>query len=365
MEWSNEVVLEFLSLYEEESSIWNPRDPNHKNRNLIHDAWKRIEEKMSIKCSIAELKKKKETLMGTLRKLLQKVKASSKTGSGTDEVFKPEWFAFDFMHRFLQGVYLPIQTKDSEMSQDEGRTEDNDNTDGKESEEVTVTEEIANGSQLQPPKAKSAKRKIHLLPDIDKRMDEAYKVFKNVTDTQMSPPDQCSLYGDLLATKLRALDADTREMAMIEIDLLVYRLKHRHTETYQQHFGHVHLQNVPIQSTAPFPHNSSHYQQVNFEPVFQPTLSRPLSSASSQHSIRSNNFSFTTTSPSSSSLAPTSQQVQTTVLPFSSPSAVNYLEHSTTTLPSTSAATRQSFSNYFSAEVDSPGDSNADTYEDY
>ncbi|KAG5874928.1 hypothetical protein JTB14_015754 [Gonioctena quinquepunctata] len=96
-----------------------------------------------------------------------------------------------------------------EMLQDEGLREVNDNADGKESGEVTVTEGSANGSHPKPPKAKSVKRKIHLPPDIDQKMDEAYKVFENVTDTQISPPDQCSSYGELLSTKLRTLDADT------------------------------------------------------------------------------------------------------------------------------------------------------------
>nr|CAI5861401.1 unnamed protein product [Callosobruchus analis] len=101
--------------------------------------------------------------------------------------------------------------KQNDMLQGERDTEDNDNADG----EVTITEGDSNGSHLKPPKAKSRKGKIHMMTDIDQKIEEAYNVFK----TQTSPPDQCSLYGELLATKLGALDADTREMAMIEIDL--------------------------------------------------------------------------------------------------------------------------------------------------
>lgn len=78
MEWSNEVVLEFLSLYEAEPIIWNPRDPNHKNRNSIHDAWKRIEEQMSIKYSIAELKKKERYVDGNLSKTIAESKSIDK-----------------------------------------------------------------------------------------------------------------------------------------------------------------------------------------------------------------------------------------------------------------------------------------------
>lgn len=115
MEWSNDLIVEFLELYEGEPAIWNPKDPKHKNRNLVHDSWKRIESNLSVKCSVADLKKKKETLMATYRKLLQKVKRSSGTGSGTDDVYKPDWFAFEYMHKFLHGIYKPIETKNSEV----------------------------------------------------------------------------------------------------------------------------------------------------------------------------------------------------------------------------------------------------------
>lgn len=49
---------------------------------------------------------------------------------------------------------------------------------------MTVTEEITNGSQFKPPKAESVKRKTDLQPDIDQKMEEAYKNFENATDTR-------------------------------------------------------------------------------------------------------------------------------------------------------------------------------------
>lgn len=113
MEWCNEQIVQFLELYEGEPSIWNPSDPNHKLRNHVHDAWGRISKNLSAaEYPISELKKKKDSLMGTFRKLSSKVKASKRTGSGTDRVFKPEWFACEYMARFLHGGF---QTKHSEV----------------------------------------------------------------------------------------------------------------------------------------------------------------------------------------------------------------------------------------------------------
>ncbi|KAJ8930817.1 hypothetical protein NQ314_016349 [Rhamnusium bicolor] len=115
MEWSNEVVLEFLDLYENEPVIWCAKHLDHKNRNAINDAWKRIEEKISIECS-KELKKKKDSLMATFRRLLNKVKATSRTGTGSEQVFKPTWFAYVKMASFLQGICKPSDTQNTEVS---------------------------------------------------------------------------------------------------------------------------------------------------------------------------------------------------------------------------------------------------------
>ena len=97
MEWSNEVIIEFLDLYEGEPVIWNPQNEHHKDKNQVYDAWKRIQSNMSVECSLKELKRKKENLMATYRKLAMKVKNSSRTGAGTNELYKPEWFVFDKM----------------------------------------------------------------------------------------------------------------------------------------------------------------------------------------------------------------------------------------------------------------------------
>ncbi|CAI6352544.1 unnamed protein product [Macrosiphum euphorbiae] len=87
MEWSNEQIAQFLELYEGEPSIWNLSDANHKIRNHVHDAWGRISKNLSgAEYSISELKKK-DSLMGTYRKMSLKGKASKKTGSGTDGIF--------------------------------------------------------------------------------------------------------------------------------------------------------------------------------------------------------------------------------------------------------------------------------------
>lgn len=115
MEWPNELVLEFLEYYENEPVIWNPSLDTHKNRNELYDAWKRIENKMGNKFSVTELKKKKDSLMASFRTCLKKVKDSCKSGAGTSDIYKPNWFAYAAMERFLRDKNQPRQTLSSEV----------------------------------------------------------------------------------------------------------------------------------------------------------------------------------------------------------------------------------------------------------
>lgn len=112
MEWTNKLTFEFLNLYENEQALWNSSLPQHKNKNDVHDAWLRVKSNLQEgTIPIADLKKKKENLMSTYRKVKSKIKNSMKTGSGTDDVYKPEWPFYDFMAKFLDDIYKPRTTK--------------------------------------------------------------------------------------------------------------------------------------------------------------------------------------------------------------------------------------------------------------
>lgn len=95
MEWSNEMVLTFLDYYEKEPVIWNASHPSHKKRHKVYNAWKRIEEKMGGEASVAQLKRKKDSLMASFRIITKRIK------SGRTGVEKPMWFAYEKMTKFF------------------------------------------------------------------------------------------------------------------------------------------------------------------------------------------------------------------------------------------------------------------------
>lgn len=114
MEWSNDTVLHFLQLYKNEPVIWDISNDDHKNRMKVYDAWKRISVKLGDeeKYNVPELKRKKESLMASFRLYTKKVKESKRSGDGP---YKPVWFAYEPMRKFLGDKYKPRSPLTSEV----------------------------------------------------------------------------------------------------------------------------------------------------------------------------------------------------------------------------------------------------------
>jgi hypothetical protein len=56
--WSNELVFEFLGLYQAEPTIYDPKHPAHKNKMKVNDAWMRTKRALSVDVSVAEKKER-------------------------------------------------------------------------------------------------------------------------------------------------------------------------------------------------------------------------------------------------------------------------------------------------------------------
>ncbi|CAH2208699.1 jg26511 [Pararge aegeria aegeria] len=97
--WSNELELSFIECLRAEPVLWDINLKDYKNKLKSHDAWMRISTVMEI--PIADLKKKKDSLMSSYRSYKGKVKKSVQSGAGADEIYQPIWFAYEAMDAFL------------------------------------------------------------------------------------------------------------------------------------------------------------------------------------------------------------------------------------------------------------------------
>jgi len=98
-DWTNEISIKFVELYQTEEILWNAKHRNHKDKAKMNDAWCRISKILNI--SIEDLKNKKNSIMATFRGHLRKKKASIKSGAGQNDIYRPIWFLYDQMESFL------------------------------------------------------------------------------------------------------------------------------------------------------------------------------------------------------------------------------------------------------------------------
>jgi hypothetical protein len=71
-DWNNELILEFLELCQAEPTIYDPKHPAHKNKNKVNDAWVRIQRALSVDVTVAEIRRKKDSLMASFRHHLRR-----------------------------------------------------------------------------------------------------------------------------------------------------------------------------------------------------------------------------------------------------------------------------------------------------
>ena len=87
------------------------------------------------------------------------------------------------------------------------------------------------GSATNSPVSLSSRKKNTAVAVLESHMDEAFKVLKNLSEAQTVPRDNCTVYGELFVLKLRNLDERTREIAMHEVDNIMFRLSQNNGHT--------------------------------------------------------------------------------------------------------------------------------------
>jgi hypothetical protein len=101
-------------------------------------------------------------------------------------------------------------------------------------EEHTVSDTVTAPSRAMPPNAdntvkvlaesgNSRKRRRLKIDTAEDRVGKAYQILRNVCERP--DRDECSLYAQLLAKRLRALDENKREIVTHEINNLMFRAK--------------------------------------------------------------------------------------------------------------------------------------------
>ncbi|CAG4933783.1 unnamed protein product [Parnassius apollo] len=241
MSWTNDVVLEFLDLYKREDILWDPKNPLHRNRREISEAWTRIQTSLSINCSVQDLKKKKESLMTSFRMHWNRKKKS--LGN-----YHTTWFAYPCMESFLSEKYECDSTEQleneffnntidqsqqqqisSELNIGQRYTTTERNNDVKRYTRSTVSTNTTNNKTNKT----SNSNYDHVYTKKETNEDERLLRLP----TERRDIDEYDLYGQLLAKKLRKLEEHQRDVAMHEIDNIMFRAKMQSSTSQARSFS--------------------------------------------------------------------------------------------------------------------------------
>ncbi|CAH2088947.1 unnamed protein product [Euphydryas editha] len=144
--------------------------------------------------SVKELKTKKEILMATFRRHLKKKNDSIRSGAGSDDVYKPIWFAYDLMESFLGPVY----TCSNNVNSEERALSEKNETAAIEDEEV-----VENNDLEQPLRTPKPVRRRPATDTAERQMSSAFGHLTNILSKRQReypppPPkedDDCELLG--------------------------------------------------------------------------------------------------------------------------------------------------------------------------
>ncbi|CAH1955122.1 unnamed protein product [Acanthoscelides obtectus] len=243
MDFTRQQCLEITDLYHQRPILWNPRHPSYFNKVKKDDAWREIAEICGR--DVKNIQKKVESLKGSYRRERAKVKKSTGTGKGKDETYTSQWFAFDYL-RFLDDKDEPRRSinnlqpnspedginTSSEIEDFTDEPRNNTEIEASQNDEPALeTSEGAAPSEIKTKTFKSPKKRAvkRRKEEEDPRIMQAFGYLQNVASGSASNKrDDCSVYGEHVANKIRKFDDRLKSLAQHRINNILFDLEMSH-----------------------------------------------------------------------------------------------------------------------------------------
>ncbi|KAG5870747.1 hypothetical protein JTB14_022000 [Gonioctena quinquepunctata] len=104
-----DCLQRFIEVYESFPELWNKAHPSYSNKykkNMALEKLLVIFKEMKPNATVKDVTKKLNILRSNFRRELKKIKSSSRSGAGADEVYKPTSWVF-YMLKFLEDTESP------------------------------------------------------------------------------------------------------------------------------------------------------------------------------------------------------------------------------------------------------------------
>ncbi|XP_046745245.1 uncharacterized protein LOC124410702 [Diprion similis] len=241
MNWTQEICLQVINEYRKRKVLWNLRDPLYYNKMMKEDAWTEIAVKFGR--STEELKKKIESLKSTYRREKTRARKRCRTGKGRSDIHRPQWFAYTSL-QFLDNKNIPYKTLNNLQNVRDGiPTEHFDNESlhnssntGNQFKSEEIIEEAGNfrtsdaeegSNDTEKPELSTLRTRVLKRNNVDpdQRNTEVLGYLRQVPAGSEQPKDECSLFGDYIAAKLRKFDDRSRAIAEHRISNTLFELE--------------------------------------------------------------------------------------------------------------------------------------------
>lgn len=120
VKWDGNKIISFLNVYEKYDILWNIKLKDHMNKSRRDTAFERLLKELqesgfeNIDMNI--LKTKIKTIKTVYRQEVNKIVKSKKSGSGTDDLYKPKLMWFARADSFLQSMVINRETTNNMVS---------------------------------------------------------------------------------------------------------------------------------------------------------------------------------------------------------------------------------------------------------
>lgn len=114
--WSERDTVRFVELYEEEEVLWNVRLKEYKIKDARNAAIERIIHNLNMDITIQDVNTKINNIRSIYNQEKLKIKKSTGTGSGANDVYVPSLAWYEIADRFLSGVIKSRKTYQNVVS---------------------------------------------------------------------------------------------------------------------------------------------------------------------------------------------------------------------------------------------------------
>ncbi|XP_049772888.1 uncharacterized protein LOC126160810 [Schistocerca cancellata] len=257
MEWSRQQIVDLIAMCQGEDCLWNVRSKEYKNTVKKHDALAKIAAAFGTDKESVE--KKIRSLVVAYRREKSKIIASRPSGSGADSAYDSNWFGCRLL-QFLDDVHEPKGTRDT--VENESQVSERKKFDFQvfvhSPEGTNEDEEVAAGPSSPPPP--KIRRMMGEKKDMQQHFKIASQLLTKVLQKQEDKDDECSAYGQYVASVLRKLLELERAKTMALLNDVLMKQHVAYLESEQSKSG----MNVAGPSSSSSSSSSSNNSPVTF-----------------------------------------------------------------------------------------------------